>query len=342
MAANGLISIDGYLYRVATWTDATHMTLTTPFAQSTASGLPYSITYGQNLDASLSGGSISNNVSAAVRVVGRNLNKTSDLVLRNNILGLQSFLADGLEVSDTLFDGNINGGLSVGSGSASYDTSLGFKKLLIRDCDFIQNFSAQGLVNGAAGWSVLASPLAGNSQLEILGCTFEGKHDPVDSTSPQSVAVTAACLYYPDANTVYLMANPLNQFGLFATGNGRNWNYDLQGVYATGTIAATTGSGALVGTGTTWTTAMVGAAVYFAGFVGTVTGFTDATHLTMSPVFSPASGSGFAYLLIGFGPFQQFAGGNNGSSTITVCTQATFPTLSSFRRDSFTFPIMLT
>lgn len=328
MAGNGWISINGYPYQIAAWTDATHMTLAAPFAQATASGLPYSVTYGQNTDASLSGGAIYNNGGVGVRVVGKNLSTMADVRVRNNVAGLQTYLSDGLKVDGVLFDGNINEGIGVGSGTPSYDTSLGFLNLFIRGCDFIQNFSAEGLANGAAGWSVIASPATGNAQLELSGCTFEGRHDPVDATSPQSVNVTAACLYRPDGNTAFLMANPLNQFGLFANGNGRNWNYDLQGVYAKGTVAATTGSGAVVGTGTVWTSSMVGATMYFDGFVGTISVFTDATHVTVTPVFTPTTGSGFTYLLLGFGPYQQFAGTNIASPETTVCTQATFPVLS--------------
>ncbi|MGB4800469.1 MAG: hypothetical protein WBP03_03045 [Candidatus Saccharimonadales bacterium] len=57
--------------------------------------------------------------------------------------------------------------------------------------------------------------------------------------------------------------------------------------YQTGTASRTNGSAVLVGTGTTWTAAMVGDIIVFAdGTTNTVTGFTSATSITMGTTYA--------------------------------------------------------
>lgn len=57
--------------------------------------------------------------------------------------------------------------------------------------------------------------------------------------------------------------------------------------YQTGTATRTNASATLIGTGTTWTSTMVGDAIVFAdGTTNTVTGFTDATHVTMGTTYT--------------------------------------------------------
>ncbi len=57
--------------------------------------------------------------------------------------------------------------------------------------------------------------------------------------------------------------------------------------YQTGTVTRTNSSAALVGTGTTWTSAMVGDLIVFAdGTTNTVSVFTDATHITLGATYA--------------------------------------------------------
>lgn len=72
--------------------------------------------------------------------------------------------------------------------------------------------------------------------------------------------------------------------------------------YITGTITITNGSGAVVGSGTTFTAGMVGKKLRVDGDSGTssfytITVFTDATHITISPTYGGTGGSGKAYTI---------------------------------------------
>lgn len=71
--------------------------------------------------------------------------------------------------------------------------------------------------------------------------------------------------------------------------------------YTTGTIQVTNGSGAVVGTGTTFTAGMVGKKLRVDGDLGTssfytITGFTDATHITIG-LYGGTGGSGKNYII---------------------------------------------
>ncbi len=73
--------------------------------------------------------------------------------------------------------------------------------------------------------------------------------------------------------------------------------------YTTGTVTATNGSAAVVGAGTTWTSAMVGRWFIVRDELTTtqhvyrVATFVDATHITLSSVFKGATGGGQAYAI---------------------------------------------
>ncbi len=74
--------------------------------------------------------------------------------------------------------------------------------------------------------------------------------------------------------------------------------------YNTGTVATTSGSGAVVGTGTTFTSAMVGSEIYIASnsnstatYKGTISAFTDATDITVSPTVGFTISGAHFYIL---------------------------------------------
>lgn len=69
--------------------------------------------------------------------------------------------------------------------------------------------------------------------------------------------------------------------------------------YATGTIAATSGSTAIVGSGTAWTSALIGQQlkVNSRGPLLTITAVTDPTHLTVEMAWPLPSTSGTSYII---------------------------------------------
>lgn len=67
--------------------------------------------------------------------------------------------------------------------------------------------------------------------------------------------------------------------------------------YATGTVAINNGDTTVVGTGTTWTAAMVGQSILLDNIWYEITARTDNTHLTISPAYSNDNLSGAAYAI---------------------------------------------
>lgn len=78
-------------------------------------------------------------------------------------------------------------------------------------------------------------------------------------------------------------------------------NISGSNAYTTGTVAINTGDTTVVGTGTTWTSAMVGRSI-FLGKNGDflwypITGFTDTTHITIGSAYTGANLSGDTYTI---------------------------------------------
>jgi hypothetical protein len=71
--------------------------------------------------------------------------------------------------------------------------------------------------------------------------------------------------------------------------------YDGSANYTTGTIAVTNGSNAVVGSGTTFTSAMVDRRIVIGGIWYTISVFTDATHITLSSNYAGSTASGLSY-----------------------------------------------
>ncbi len=65
-----------------------------------------------------------------------------------------------------------------------------------------------------------------------------------------------------------------------------------------GTVTLTVGSGIVTGTGTMFTAAMVGGGLYVGSATYSITGFTDATHLTINPVAATAATSSVFTILL--------------------------------------------
>ncbi|HEY7348107.1 MAG TPA: hypothetical protein VH599_07275 [Ktedonobacterales bacterium] len=94
--------------------------------------------------------------------------------------------------------------------------------------------------------------------------------------------------------------------------------------YNTGTVSTTASSGSVTGSGTTFTAALVGSEIFIASnstttatYKGTVSSFTDATHITVSPNVSYTISGAHYYILYG---------GLQVTSSGTVYTQGTSTT----------------
>ena len=85
--------------------------------------------------------------------------------------------------------------------------------------------------------------------------------------------------------------------------------------YTTGTITVTNGSGAVVGSGTTFTAAMVGRYLYIdsATTKYRIATYTDATHITVTPVYNEATGAGVSYTITAKGRAMKATGGKGGA-----------------------------
>jgi hypothetical protein len=73
--------------------------------------------------------------------------------------------------------------------------------------------------------------------------------------------------------------------------------YDGTADYTTGTIAVTNGSPNIVGTGTTFTSGMVGRRIVIGGVWYTITSFTDATHIALTANYTGSTASGLSYAI---------------------------------------------
>lgn len=94
--------------------------------------------------------------------------------------------------------------------------------------------------------------------------------------------------------------------------------------YTTGTIAVTNSSPNVVGTGTTFTSGMVGQRIVIAGVWYTIATFTDATHIALSTNYggSTASGVSFAVKVGWTDKFQDFSSAITPSGTF--CPMETY------------------
>ncbi len=94
--------------------------------------------------------------------------------------------------------------------------------------------------------------------------------------------------------------------GVIVDGNGSTIDFGggafqflIQGsnAYTTGTLAATFNNANLVGTGTTWTSGMIGQSILIGDFWYTIATRTDNTHISISPNFQAPTVSGATYVI---------------------------------------------
>ncbi len=107
--------------------------------------------------------------------------------------------------------------------------------------------------------------------------------------------------------THYFVKPSTNEFGLYPipSTNGYTITQTFQkkvkdlGVsdYSVGTVTATNGSTAIVGSGTTFTSAMVGRYIKVTDFWYEIESFTDATHITIDRNFGETTTSGSSYTI---------------------------------------------
>lgn len=80
---------------------------------------------------------------------------------------------------------------------------------------------------------------------------------------------------------------------------GGAFQFLIQGsnAYSTGTITATFGSTTITGSGTTWTSSMVGQSILLGDYWYDITAFTDTTHITIGSSFIGTNLSGDTYVI---------------------------------------------
>lgn len=166
---------------------------------------------------------------------------------------------------------------------------------------------------GFSGWQIDAE---GNA--EFNDGTFRGTFNiggttiTIDNTKNiqenlDTISAAGGGVLYLQAGTYTLTSNILIPSGVTLRGVSRDsviincgGSYSVQmagtDVYDTGTVALNTGDTTVVGTGTTWTSAMVGRYIFLDGSWYEITAFTDTTHITID-TYQGANLSGSDYSL---------------------------------------------
>jgi parallel beta-helix repeat protein len=179
----------------------------------------------------------------------------------------------------------------------SYNTAAGFQSM-----HYLQN----GSRNTAIGYNALASKSTGNDTTGVG--TYAGYGDISGSYNSyfgysagysdlntrfnsgsnlqKATAIGAYAQVQADNSIVLGSVDNATKVGIGITVPGNTLSVSPLD-YQTGTATRTNASATLVGTGTTWTSAMVGDIIVFAdGTTNTVSAFTDATHITMGTTFT--------------------------------------------------------
>ena len=112
--------------------------------------------------------------------------------------------------------------------------------------------------------------------------------DDVNFVSGGVVNLVPGQTYTATSNIVHYSNTTLNGNGATIDFNGGAYQIQAFGtnVYATGTITVADDSATVVGSGTTWTAAMVGRSILIQGTWYEITTFTDTTHITIEVAFS--------------------------------------------------------
>lgn len=201
----------------------------------------------------------------------------------------------------------IGSGALAGNSTGSYNVAIGSSA----------GGSGSGDGNVAIGYFAGVAPKDGSNNNLFLGqYAGWGEGSFFTSASLQNAAAIGASAQVQASNSVVLgsVATPTN------VGIGITMPQNIFSVspldYSTGTVCSTAISGGgscsgtsttfLLGSGTTWTSAMVGETAIFddgnvntAPVSATITGFTDSTHLTLSSAVNLASGTHFRFHYIG-------------------------------------------
>jgi len=158
---------------------------------------------------------------------------------------------------------------------------------------------SQNFLTGVSGWQIDAE---GNA--EFNDGTFRGTFNiggttiTIDNTQDiqenlDIIDAAGGGTLYLQNGTYTLTSNILIPSGVLLKGVSRdgvildcNTSYSVQiagtNAYSTGTVTINNGSTGLVGSGTTWTSAMIGRYVLLDGSWYEITAFTDTTHITIS------------------------------------------------------------
>jgi hypothetical protein len=183
-----------------------------------------------------------------------------------------------------------NSNTAVGTGAIGVNTSgtenSGLGRLAL-------NNNTTGSQNTAIGKQALNNNTTGNFNTG-LGYFAGDAGSQVDFTTLSSISNATMVGAYAQAtcsSCLILGGQGADQTSIgIGTPNPTNFFSVQPKQYNTGTVAVTNGSGAVVGSGTTFTAAMVGSEIYIASnsssvatYKGTVSAFTDTTHITVTP-----------------------------------------------------------
>lgn len=175
-------------------------------------------------------------------------------------------------------------------------------------------FYSQGITKSREGirpgWT--AASMVTNTSLSMLGLLnwftegqpasnnyVFGMDDSGDIYQSLSGTTTPTLLYRPGHGSVGNGLIVDQKKRLIYLGNQYVGKYDGTSNYTNGTVQVTNGSNAVVGTGTTFTSGMVGKRFLVAGDTTfyTVATYTDATHITLNSTYGGSSGSGKSYTI---------------------------------------------
>lgn len=204
-----------------------------------------------------------------------------------------------------------------GNTSGSYNTALGRSAL---------TSNQTGTYNAALGYYALAINATGTNNTAIgayAGYQSSGATQFKTVNNLQNATALGALSQVFASNTLTLGGQG-NDNAKVGIGTGITSNQFAAEAFRTssGSVTTTSGSGAVTGTLTSFTASMVGNTIYIASnnssvapYVGTITGYTDATHITVSPVVPGANaGTGQSYY-INYVGLQVSTTGNVGIGT---------------------------
>ena len=238
--------------------------------------------------------------------------------------------------------GNYNSGLGYDAGASSSQGQF-------RTLNNLQNTTSIGAYSQTYGSNVISIGGQGEDSVQVgIGTGLPSNQLSVESSlsSPGTVALTSGnttivgtgtsftsamvgdTVYVPGANGNAAYTSTISSYTdstHVVMSVAPSYSASTLKYYINGTVTTTSSSGTVTGTGTAFTSSMVGDVIYIASnststapYVGTITAYSSATSITVSPVVPAANaGSGQSFYINAPG-LQVSTAGNIGIGTLTV------------------------